>query len=105
VRGNLSRFDEVRDWWRVVEGPLTPAILDAGFARAAAALLPPPPWDANTWKAWTEAVKTKTGAKGRALFMPLRLALTGAEHGPELAALLPLIGPERAAARLNGKAA
>ncbi len=105
VRGNLSRFDEVRDWWRVVEGPLTPAILDAGFARDAAALLPPPPWDATTWKAWTEAVKMKTGAKGKALFMPLRLALTGAEHGPELAVLLPLIGPERAAARLNGEAA
>ena len=48
-----------------------------------------------TWKSWTEAVKNATGVKGKALFMPLRLALTGQEHGPELASLLPLIGPER----------
>jgi glutamyl-tRNA synthetase len=105
VRGNLTRFDDVRAWWRVVHGPLVPAIVDADFAHDAAALLPPPPWDGTTWKAWTEAVKAKTGAKGKALFMPLRLALTGLEHGPELAALLPLIGPERAAARLKGTAA
>ena len=55
----------------------------------------------GTWKTWTEAVKAATGAKGKALFMPLRLALTGREHGPELAALLPLIGPEKARARLR----
>ena len=105
MRGNLTRFVMCanggawsRDRWRR-------SSLDAGFARDAATVLPTPPWDASTWKAWTEAVKAKTGAKGKALFMPLRLALTGVEHGPELAALLPLIGPERAAARLSGKPA
>jgi glutamyl-tRNA synthetase len=55
----------------------------------------------TTWKAWTDAVKSATGRKGKALFMPLRLALTGLDHGPELAQLLPLIGRERALERLG----
>ena len=54
----------------------------------------------GTWKTWTDAVKAATGAKGKGLFMPLRLALTGVDHGPELGSLLPLIGYERARARL-----
>ena len=74
-------------------------------SRPRPALLPAAPWDGTTWKAWTEAVKAATGVKGKALFMPLRLALTGLDHGPELGALLPLIGPERARARLAGQAA
>ncbi len=72
---------------------------------AAAGLLPPEPWDAETWGAWTTAVREATGAKGRALFHPLRLALTAREAGPELKALLPLIGHARAEARLNGRTA
>jgi glutamyl-tRNA synthetase len=89
-------------WAAVVRGPITPVIEDAGFAAAAASVLPPVPWNADTWKSWTDAVKEKTGAKGKALFMPLRLALTAHEHGPELKNLLPLIGRERALARLSG---
>ena len=69
----------------------------------AADLLPPEPWDETTWGAWTKAVAAATGAKGRALFHPLRLALTGREHGPELKKLLPLIGRAQALARLKGK--
>ena len=61
----------------------------------AAGTLPPEPWDGSTWKAWTDTLKTKTGVKGRGLFMPLRLALTGLDHGPELAPLMPLIGRDR----------
>lgn len=72
---------------------------------AAAALLPAEPWDSLTWKAFADAVKDSTGAKGKALFMPLRQALTGREHGPEMAALFPLIGRERAARRLRGETA
>jgi len=64
--------------------------------------LPPEPWSQATWSEWTNALKAKTGVKGKALFQPLRLALTGAEHGPELRALLPLIGREKADARLAG---
>ena len=82
-----------------------PVIEDAAFASKAAELLPPEPWTADTWSHWTAAVKAATGAKGRALFHPLRLALTGRETGPELKALLPLIGRDRALARLAGRAA
>ena len=102
VRGNLNSFADAIDWWRVVEGAIEPMIEDGGFAMAAAELLPPEPWDGKTWAAWTAAVKDKTGHKGRALFHPLRLALTGREQGPELAALLPLIGRIKASARLLG---
>ncbi|HEX8664878.1 MAG TPA: glutamate--tRNA ligase [Beijerinckiaceae bacterium] len=105
VRTNLTKVADAAEWWRVVEGPVEPAIADAGLVAKAAEALPPAPWDLSTWKRWTDAVKAATGAKGRALFMPLRLALTGRDHGPELAALLPLIGPERARRRLAGETA
>ena len=103
VRGNLARFDEAAIWRDVAFGDATPVIEDADFLAAAAQALPAEPWDATTWAGWTAAVKAATGRKGRALFHPLRLALTGYEAGPELAALLPLIGRARASARLAGR--
>lgn len=105
VRANLGKVDEAAEWWRVVAGPVSPVIQNAGFLEKALALLPDGPFDATTWKSWTEAVKQATGAKGRVLFMPLRLALTGLDHGPDLAGLLPLIGRERTAQRLAGESA
>ncbi|MBF9196893.1 glutamate--tRNA ligase [Microvirga terrestris] len=105
VRGNLTKVQDAAEWAKIVRGPVTPVIEDKAFIEAATGVLPEAPWDATTWKTWTEAVKAATGFKGKALFMPLRLALTGLDHGPELAALLPLIGPERAKARLAGQAA
>jgi glutamyl-tRNA synthetase len=105
VRGNLAVLGEAEEWWRVVEGPLQPVIGDTELCHKAAELLPPEPWDGTTWSAWSSAVKQATGAKGKELFSPLRLALTGREHGPELKHLLPLIGRDRAVARLEGKPA
>jgi glutamyl-tRNA synthetase len=103
VRGNIAKLSEAGDWRRVIEGPLAAVIApeDREFTAAAKALLPQEPWDGQSWKAWTEAVKAATGRKGKPLFMPLRLALTGLDHGPELAQLLPLIGRNRALARLS----
>ncbi|GAB6844797.1 glutamyl-tRNA synthetase [Methylorubrum rhodinum] len=101
VRANLARVSEAADWWRVVTGPMTPVVPDPAFIAEAARLLPDAPFGPGTWKAWTDAVKAATGAKGKALFMPLRLALTGLEHGPDLTGLLPLIGRERAVERLE----
>ena len=103
VRGNIQRLADAAAWQSVIEGEMTPVISaeDTGFIAAARDLLPPEPWDGGTWKAWTEAVKAATGRKGKQLFMPLRLALTGLDHGPELAQLLPLIGRARAVARLG----
>ncbi len=100
VRGNITTLADVRAWWDVVAGDIAPVREDPAFLAAAASLLPSEPWDAATWGAWTNAVKAQTGAKGRALFHPLRLALTGRDTGPELKALLPLIGRDRALARL-----
>lgn len=105
VRANLSLLPEVRQWAHIVEGPIEPSIPDPAFAAAAAEVLPAEPYDASSWQAFTNAVKEKTGAKGRALFMPLRQALTGLDHGPEMAALFPLIGEARARKRLHGEAA
>ncbi len=101
VAGNLERFDDVAIWWAVVQGRIEPVVEDPGFLAQAASLLPPEPWDATTWGAWAAASKAASGRKGRALFHPLRLALTGRESGPELAALLPLIGRERVMRRLG----
>ena len=104
VRGNLELLSEARPWWNVVAGEITPPPLapeEHVLLAAAHNLLPPAPWDEATWKPWTAAIAAATGAKGRALYHPLRLALTGEERGPEMAALLPLIGRDRAAARLS----
>jgi len=103
VRGNLTLFTDVRDWWAVVAGDITPVIENADVTEKAADLLPPEPWDAATWSVVTAAVAKATGLKGRALYHPLRLALTGREAGPELKALLPLIGRARARTRLLGR--
>ena len=103
VRGNIARLNEAADWWRIVtQGPSADAVLDEGdveFARSAFDLLPEGPFGQGSWKEWTDAVKVASGRKGRALFMPLRIALTGRQSGPELADLLPLLGREGTLAR------
>lgn len=105
IRANLVLLPDVVEWVRVVDGPIDPVVNDKAFASAAAEVLPQGAYDATTWQAFTNAVKEKTGAKGKALFMPLRQALTGMDHGPEMAALFPLIGEARARKRLMGEAA
>ena len=102
IRGNLQRLGEAACWHEVCFGEITPVVPDAGFAAHAARLLPEEPWDGGTWDAWTKSIKAATGRKGKELFLPLRLALTGVEHGPELRALLPLIGRRKAERRLLG---
>lgn len=105
VRGNIATLSDISTWIEVVEGPLAPKIEDAATCATAANLLPSEPWNADTWGAWTTAIREATGHKGKALFHPLRLALTARESGPEMRALLPLIGRARAQARLNGQPA
>ena len=105
VRANLVLLPDVKEWARIVDGPIEPVVPDAVFAAAAAEVLPKGAYDGASWQAFTNAVREKTGAKGKALFMPLRQALTGLDHGPEMAALFPLIGEERARKRLLGQAA
>ena len=104
LRPNLSHLDELADWWRICRFPLAPVVEDAAFLAQAAAELPDT-IDGETWPRWTKRLGELTGRKGKALYHPLRLALTAREHGPEMKNLLPLIGAARAKARLLGKTA
>jgi len=103
VRSNIKRLADAADWWNLLHDAIAPRIEDTELAASAAQLLPAEPWDSSTWGSWTSAVKQATGKSGRALFHPLRLALTGREDGPEMKLLLPLIGRRRAFARLLGE--
>ena len=104
VRDNLSTVAEAAEWWQVCTAPTAPVIEAAAVTHAAADLLPDEV-SAETWQSWTKAVAEATGAKGRGLFMPLRLALTGRQKGPEIAPLLAFIGRDRILARLRGETA
>lgn len=101
VRENLSTLSEAAHWHEVCRGSLATPAEDPDFLDAAAGVLPDEPWDEATWSAWTASVRESTGRKGRDLFRPLRIALTGLEHGPELRTLLPLIGRTRVLERLR----
>jgi glutamyl-tRNA synthetase len=103
VRANLSSLEDVKAYVAVVRGPITPIIEDGAFAATAAGLVPDGDLTNESWSAFVGAVKDATGAKGKALFMPLRQALTGMSHGPEMGPLFALIGAEKAKARLNGQ--
>jgi glutamyl-tRNA synthetase len=103
IRPNLSTVAEASDWWQVVDGTVEAVALpeDRAFLTQAAEIAETTPWGDDPWHALTAALKDATGRKGRALFLPLRRALTGRDHGPDMAALLPLIGRARAIERLR----
>lgn len=104
VRANISRFADVQQWANIVSGDYSKAKLseaDQAFVDAARSAVPDGPWDEQAWAIWTAALKQNTGRKGRELFMPLRLALTGLDHGPDMRELLPIIGRERTLQRLS----
>lgn len=109
VRPNLATVAEAEHWWRVIAGPVTPPQLgeeDAAYCAQALDILGALSWSdpAGVWAAWTTTLKQQSGRSGRALYLPLRLALTGEDHGPEMAALLPLIGRDAALDRLAAAA-
>ncbi|MEM9724268.1 MAG: glutamate--tRNA ligase [Pseudomonadota bacterium] len=97
LRGNIARFEDLAPWVEIAREGAAPLVSeeDAAFVTEALALLPAAPWDGDSWGAWTGAVKTASGRKGKALFMPLRKALTGRERGPEMAEIMPLLRPPR----------
>jgi glutamyl-tRNA synthetase len=104
ARESVTVLADARGWWDVVSEGAVPLVdpEDRDFVAQALAMLPPLPWGPATWGEWTEAVKAATGRKGRALYRPLRRALTGREDGPEMAALMPLLAPPRAAVGTPG---
>ena len=107
VRGNLDMLAEARGWWDVVAGTIVPPVIEGehDYLATALASLPAEPWTESVWASWTGALREATGRKGKGLYHPLRLALTGEDKGPEMAVLLPLIGRARAAERLRLAAA
>ena len=105
VRGNLATVDEARVWWDICTQPLTPIIDSPTVTNAAAALLPAGDLNSAIWSSWTKSIDAETGVKGKGLFMPLRLALTGRDAGPEIAPLLAIMGRERVIRRLQGDTA
>lgn len=105
IRPNLSHVDEAGEWWRLVTGPIEQpdfSAEDRAYLGVAAQTLT---WSEDPWHALTNALKETTGRKGKPLFLPLRQALTGMDHGPDMGELLPLIGEGEAKARLERAAA
>lgn len=103
IRPNLDRIDQAADWWRVVTGPIDapePDADDRAFLVEAHAALSEMPFDAAIWRMLADRLKALTGRKGKPLFLPLRRALTGLDHGPDMGLLLPLIGQDEALRRL-----
>jgi glutamyl-tRNA synthetase len=102
VRANLKKVKDASEWWNILNQFERPsATLDKDFIATAANLLPPEPWSDASWNEWTNAVKDATGKKGKELFMPLRVALTGMEHGPEMKVLFMLLGRNKVLERLH----
>ncbi len=104
IQPNLAHISEAAEWWQVVTGPVTPPEFsdeDRAFLVTAAEVLAGQEWGESPWATLTSALKEATGRKGKPLFLPLRQALTGHDHGPEMAALLPLIGKDAAVERLK----
>jgi glutamyl-tRNA synthetase len=102
VRGNINKIGETKTWFDIATQPITPVIDDDAIMTAAASALPEGEITEETWGLWTKAIMAETGQNGRAVFMPLRQALTGATSGPELAGLLPVMGRDRILARIKG---
>ena len=103
LRENLETFSDIKMWQDTIANPQKVAFSeeDSAYLQEAKTLLPEGEYDASTWGIWTKALKEKTGRKGKALFMPLRRALTGREHGPDLSAILPILGRQEILARLS----
>ncbi|RQW43110.1 glutamate--tRNA ligase [Novosphingobium sp. LASN5T] len=104
IRPNLAHIGEAADWWRVVTGPVRAPEADPetrAFLDQAATIAAGIDWASDPWSALTATLKDATGRKGKALFLPLRQALTGMDHGPDMKALLPLIGKAEAIGRLS----
>jgi glutamyl-tRNA synthetase len=101
IRGNVQTIEEAVHWGHICAGTITPFIEDRAYLAQALACLPEEPWDATSWAQWTGEIKKATGRKGKDLFMPLRQALTGMDHGPEMKDILPLIGHAKVADRLK----
>ena len=105
VQGNLTKVQDLHHYVEICQKEINPKIEEPDYMQHAIAVLPDLPWDLQTWHQWTECLKVKTNRQGKSLYMPLRLALTGEAHGPEMKDYLPLLGRDRVLKRLQGLSA
>ena len=104
VKTNINTINEAQKWWNIIKNNkinIDATDINRDFLKIAQEALPNAPWDDKTWSIWTENISQKTGLKGKELFLPLRLALTGENSGPELATFILLLGRELVLNRLN----
>jgi len=95
---NITKLDDLAGWWDIFSKGAEPQVdpEDEAFIAEAMKLLPPPPYTDTSWGEFTATVKEATGRKGKGLFMPLRKALTGQAHGPDMSDVMPLLQVVRA---------
>jgi len=105
VQANLENINDIKYWWKICKEEIQPQIIDSSFLDEALKYLPSGDWNEEIWQEWISILKKETGRKGKDLFMPIRLALTADEHGPELGKMLYLIGRDKAIKRLQGEVA
>ncbi|XVN42301.1 MAG: glutamate--tRNA ligase [Candidatus Rickettsia vulgarisii] len=101
VRANLQKLSEIKDWWNICYSPVKLDNLDKDFLKQAANLLVDDQITTNTWSDWTQNIINVTGRKGKEVFLPLRLAITGMSSGPEMSVILPLLSKDEIIRRLN----
>ncbi|GIR68204.1 MAG: hypothetical protein CM15mP73_0250 [Hyphomicrobiales bacterium] len=104
VKTNINTVNEAQKWWNLISNDkinINVGEINRDFLKIAQESLPNIPWDNKTWSIWTEEISQKTGLKGRELFLPLRIALTGENSGPELATFILLLGRELVLKRLS----
>ena len=101
IRGNLNVVEDIKQWTDIVFNSETIKPSDKDYIKIAMELIPDDPWNDETWGLWTSAIKEKTGRKGKDLFLPLREAFTGLNHGPEMKLLIQLLGREKIIERVE----
>ncbi len=102
IKNNIETLTEVKEWLKVIKGPIkNENKLDSEFMRIAEKLLPEEPWDETAWEKWVSKIKERTKKTGKDLFLPLRRAITGKSNGPELNKLIILIGYKEIRNRLK----
>ena len=103
VKGNIENLEELELWWNIIYGNIEPKYNDENFLNTALETLPKGNFDKNTWTNWTSILMKETGRKGKELYNPLRMCLTGQNKGPEMATLVFLMGREKVLERLTNK--
>ena len=102
IKSNIENLSEYEKWDKIIKGSIKTDNLDSDYMKLAESLLPPEPWDEDTWGKWISSIKEVSDKKGKDLFLPLRMAITGQNYGPELKNIILLMGYDKIKYRLSG---